>query len=134
MKAIKQSFDTNNFGKTDRANGLMDAVGCIKKICVGIDLNDKMFEKPNKSDVSWVGGEFLVYVKKSWVSYGRHANTSSFMALHKPVAAKEHEESERISRERYCYSEHPKFMMVFCRRKPNHEGRHRSYSGIIWGD
>ena len=95
MKAIKQPFDTKNFGKTDRANELMDAM-------------------------------------REPLSYWRYVNTSSLIVLHKSVAVKEYEESKQISRERYCYSKHPKFAMVFCRRKPGHEGKHRSYSGIRW--
>lgn len=40
--------------------------------------------------------------------------------------------TEKRRKEKYCFDEHPKFQMVFCRLKPEHEGNHRSRSGIEW--
>ena len=86
----------------------------------------------SKTDECLVCGNELVFVESDWMTYWRHVHTSSLMALHRPIAKKEYEEAEQRSRERYCYSEHPKFTMVFCRKKPNHEGKHRSYGGFEW--
>lgn len=79
-----------------------------------------------------VCGDPLVLVEKEWMSYWRHVNTPPGTDKHRPVALREYEEDEKRSKERYCYSEHPVFLMLFCRLKPHHEGKHRSRGGFEW--
>ena len=86
----------------------------------------------SKTDECMICGNTLVLVEKEWMSYWRHINKLSGVDKHKPVALREYEEVEKKSKMNYCYSEHPKLLMVFCRRKPNHDGKHRSYSGFEW--
>ena len=86
----------------------------------------------SKTDECMICGNQLVLVEKGWTLYWRHINTLSEVDKHKPVALKEFEEAEKRSKVNYCYSEHPDFLMVFCRLKPHHEGKHKSNSGLEW--
>ena len=83
-------------------------------------------------DECLVCGEPLVKVRTQWASFWRHIKTSKNFKPHRPWAAREFEEAEKRRKEKYCFDEHPKFQMVFCRLKPEHEGNHRSRSGIEW--
>ena len=86
----------------------------------------------SKTDECKVCEEPLVRVEKKYMSYWRHIKTPVGFSPHRPWAAKEYDEAEKRLKNEFCYEEHPKFMMVFCRREPNHEGNHRSFSGIEW--
>ena len=86
----------------------------------------------SKTDECKVCGEPLIPIKKAQMSYWRHLRIPSGFDLHKPWAAKEFEDNEKKGITRFCYDKHPIFMMIFCRRAPNHEGKHRSYGGIEW--
>jgi len=86
----------------------------------------------NKTDECKVCGEPLIFIEKEYGSYWRHLRIPSGFGSHRPWAAREYDEAEKRHREKFCYAEHPKFMMVFCRREPNHEGNHRARGGIEW--
>lgn len=85
----------------------------------------------SETDKCMICGNTLVLVKMEWMSYWRHIKMLSGVDKHKPVALKDFV-AEKRAKERYCYSEHPDFSVVFCRLKPNHEGNHRSYGGLEW--